>query len=306
MENKKVSLKKFIWLSIFAAVITILLKFYAWYLTGSAGLMSDAVESLVNLVAAIMALKLLSIAMKPADEKHLFGHSKAEYFSSAIEGVMIILAAGSIIWASIPRFINPVEIENTGIGLVFSAIASAVNLVVALILIRNGKKHKSILLEADGKHLMTDVWTSLGVILAVIVVEFTGWLILDPIIAVLVAINIIVSGVVLIKRSANGLLDAAIDSEGLKKIENLLDSYKKDKKIIFHSLLTRQAGQRIFISMHILVPGEWTVKQGHDVSEQIEKDLFDLFDQPINVITHIEPIEDPKSFNDIDLDRKFD
>ena len=228
MENKKVSLKKFIWLSIFAAVITILLKFYAWYLTGSAGLMSDAVESLVNLVAAIMALKLLSIAMKPADEKHLFGHSKAEYFSSAIEGVMIILAAGSIIWASIPRFINPVEIENTGIGLVFSAIASAVNLVVALILIRNGKKHKSILLEADGKHLMTDVWTSLGVILAVIVVEFTGWLILDPIIAVLVAINIIVSGVVLIKRSANGLLDAAIDSEGLKKIENLLDSYKKD------------------------------------------------------------------------------
>ncbi|HBG69162.1 MAG: transporter [Bacteroidetes bacterium GWF2_43_63] len=299
-----VSLKKYIWLSIAAAVATIALKTFAWQLTGSVGLLSDALESLVNLAAAVIALVALTIAQRPADDKHAFGHSKAEYFSSAIEGGLIILAAASILVTAIPRLLNPVEIENTGSGLLVSAGASIINLVVAIILIRTGKKHRSIVLEADGKHLMTDVWTSVGVIGGIILVVLTGWLILDPIIAIAVAVNIVISGAILIKRSAQGLMDVSITDDDYIKVDKKLGEFRQ-KGIEFHSLLTRQAGQRIFISVHVLVPGAWSVQKGHDLAEEIEKDLIELFNQPVNVITHLEPIEDPCSLDDIELDRTF-
>ena len=297
------SLKQFIYLSIAAAVATILLKFYAFYLTGSMGFFSDALESFVNLIGAIIALIMLHISAKPADKEHEYGHTKAEYFSSAIEGALIVLAALSIIRSAVPRIIEPTSLENLNIGLLFSLGASLINLVVALILIKNGKKRNSIVLEADGKHLMTDVWTSIGVIAGILVVKLTGIYILDPIIAILVAINIIYTGYQLISRSASGLMDASISEESMKKITAYLDSLK-EKNIDYHSLMTRQAGQRMFISVHLLVPGWWTVKKGHDYADLIEQSIEDMFDVPVTVSTHIEPIEDPASMNDIGIYRQ--
>ncbi|NMB50568.1 MAG: cation transporter [Bacteroidales bacterium] len=297
------SLKQFIYLSIAAAVATILLKFYAFYLTGSMGFFSDALESFVNLIGAIIALIMLHISAKPADKEHEYGHTKAEYFSSAIEGALIVLAALSIIRSAVPRIIEPTPLENLNIGLLFSLGASLINLVVALILIKNGKKRNSIVLEADGKHLMTDVWTSIGVIAGILVVKLTGIYILDPIIAILVAINIIYTGYQLISRSASGLMDASISEEAMKKITAYLDSLK-EKNIDYHSLMTRQAGQRMFISVHLLVPGWWTVKKGHDYADLIEQSIEDMFDVPVTVSTHIEPIEDPASMNDIGIYRQ--
>ncbi|MEA4950810.1 MAG: cation diffusion facilitator family transporter [Petrimonas sp.] len=296
------SLKKFMYLSIAAAVVTIGLKFIAYLKTGSMGFFSDALESLVNLFAAIIALILLNISEKPADEGHEYGHGKAEYFSSAIEGALILIAAFSIIYTSIPRIINPQPLENLGIGTLFSVGASLVNLFVGLTLIQNGKKERSIVLEADGKHLMTDVWTSVGVIAGVLVVKFTGLLILDPIIAIVVALNIVYTGYRLISRSASGLMDASIPQEEIKQITDYLNSLKR-KNIDFHSLLTRQAGYRKFISVHLLVPGNWTVKEGHDCAEVIEQRIENMFDHTVNVTTHIEPIDDPLSLNDIKIDR---
>ena len=300
---KKESLKKFAYLSIAAAVVTIGLKFFAYLYTGSMGLLSDALESCVNLVAAVVALIMIHISEKPADEGHEFGHTKAEYFSSAIEGSLILVAAFSIIWSAVPRLIAPQPIENVGLGLLISTSASLVNLGVSLVLISNGKKRKSLLLEADGKHLMTDVWTSAGVIAGVLIVKLTGFLILDPVIAVLVALNIIWTGFTLIKRSANGLMDASITEEELKKVKEYLDGLKTDT-IEYHSLMTRQAGQRKFISLHLLVPGEWSVQQGHDFAEKIEETIEDMFSEPVTVSSHIEPIEDPASMRDIGIDRK--
>lgn len=303
VRKMKNSLQKYIWLSIAAAIATISLKSLAWLLTGSVGLLSDALESIVNLAAAIIALVALKIAQRPADDKHAFGHSKAEYFSSAIEGGLIILAAASIIMSAIPRLLNPVELENMSVGLLISLGASLINLAVAIVLIRNGKKHRSIVLEADGKHLMTDVWTSAGVIIGILLVALTGWLILDPIIAIAVALNIVISGFLLIRRSAHGLMDVSISDADYIRVDKKLGEFRK-KGIEFHSLLTRQAGQRVFISVHVLVPGAWSVQQGHDLAEEIEKDLIGLFDQPASVITHLEPLEDPCSLDDIELDRK--
>lgn len=296
------SLKKFMYLSIAAAVATIGLKFIAYLKTGSMGFFSDALESLVNLFAAIIALILLNISEKPADEGHEYGHGKAEYFSSAIEGALILIAAFSIIYTSIPRIINPQPLENLGIGTLFSVGASLVNLFVGLALIQNGKKERSIVLEADGRHLMTDVWTSVGVIAGVLVVKFTGLLILDPIIAIVVALNIVYTGYRLISRSASGLMDASIPQEEIKQITDYLDSLKR-KNIDYHSLLTRQAGYRKFISVHLLVPANWTVKEGHDCAEVIEQRIENMFDDTVNVTSHIEPIDDPLSLNDIKIDR---
>lgn len=296
------SLKKFIYLSIAAAIATIALKSFAWYLTDSVGLLSDALESCVNLVAAIIALVMITIAEKPADEEHAFGHGKAEYFSSAIEGGMIILAAFSIIWAAIPRVIHPQPLENVGIGLLIAIGASAINLVVALILLKNGQKNNSITLEADGKHLMTDVYTSAGVLVGIGLVKISGWLILDGIVAIGVALNILWAGYQLIRRSAMGLLDAGIPEADHIKLVKTLESLKL-QNIEYHSLLTRQAGQRKFIELHVLVPGRWTVQEGHDLAEKIEKEIRDLFDGPVTVFTHLEPKEDPISMNDIGIDR---
>jgi cation diffusion facilitator family transporter len=297
------SLKKFMYLSIAAGIATILLKFAAYRVTGSIGFFSDALESIVNLLAASFGLVMLHVSEKPADEGHEFGHSKAEYFSSAIEGALILLAAFSIIWSAIPRLIHPIALENINIGLLFSVGASLVNLAVGQMLIHNGKKSKSLLVEADGKHLMTDVWTSAGVIAGILLVKFTGILILDPIIAILVALNIVYTGYRLISRSTNGLMDASISETEIDQVKKYLDSLK-EKDITYHSLMTRQAGQRKFISFHLLVPGAWTVQQGHENADIIEETIEDMFDEPVTVTSHIEPVEDPASLKDIGIDRK--
>ena len=299
---KQTSLAKFLYLSVAAAIVTILLKFYAYHVTGSMGFLSDALESFVNLFAALFALIMLKVSQKPADDGHVFGHSKAEYFSSATEGALILLAAFSIIRTAIPRIVEPAPIENINTGLLFSLLASMVNLVVGFTLIKNGKKSKSLVLEADGRHLMTDVWTSVGVIVGILLVKFTGWLIIDPIIAILVALNIIYAGYKLISRSASGLMDATIPAEDLEKVILYLDSLKVNE-IEYHSLLTRVAGQRKFISMHLLVPGEWSVKEGHDWADKVEETIIGLFNEPVTVSTHIEPVDDPASMEDIGIDR---
>ena len=299
---KQTSLAKFLYLSVAAAIVTILLKFYAYHVTGSMGFLSDALESFVNLFAALFALIMLKVSQKPADDGHVFGHSKAEYFSSATEGALILIAAFSIIRTAIPRIVEPAPIENINTGLLFSLLASMVNLVVGFTLIKNGKKSKSLVLEADGRHLMTDVWTSVGVIVGILLVKFTGWLIIDPIIAILVALNIIYAGYKLISRSARGLMDATIPAEDLEKVILYLDSLKVNE-IEYHSLLTRVAGQRKFISMHLLVPGEWSVKEGHDWADKVEETIIGLFNEPVTVSTHIEPVDDPASMEDIGIDR---
>jgi len=296
------SLKEFIYLAIAAAVATISLKLLAYFLTGSVGLFSDALESGVNLIAAVVALFMITLAEKPADEEHAFGHYKAEYFSSAIEGGLIVIAAFSIIWSAIPRIIHPKPLENVGVGLLVAVGASAINLAVGMILIKNGRKNHSITLEADGKHLMTDVYTSVGVLIGIGLVKITGFLVLDGIVAVGVAINILWTGYQLMHRSAQGLLDSAIpEDERLKIIETL--SRFKDQNIEYHSLMTRQAGRRKFISLHVLLPGKLSIQEGHDRIENIEKAIRDLFNSPVTVFTHLEPLEDPVSMEDIGLDR---
>jgi cation diffusion facilitator family transporter len=302
MENN--SLKKFIYLAIAAAVATISLKLLAYFLTGSVGLFSDALESVVNLIAAVVALFMITLAEKPADEEHAFGHYKAEYFSSAIEGGLIVIAAFSIIWSAIPRIIHPQPLENVGVGLLVAVGASAINLAVGMILIKNGKKNHSITLEADGKHLMTDVYTSVGVLIGIGLVNITGFLVLDGIVAVGVAINILWTGYQLMHRSAQGLLDSAIPEEERQKIIDALDKFK-DQNIEYHSLMTRQAGRRKFISLHILLPGKLSIQEGHDRVENIEKAIRDLFGSPVTVFTHLEPVEDPLSMEDIGLDRIY-
>jgi cation diffusion facilitator family transporter len=296
------SLKKFLYLSIAAAVATISLKLFAWVLTDSVGLFSDALESCVNLVAAIVALIMISIAEKPADEEHMFGHYKAEYFSSAIEGGLIILAAFSIMWSAVPRVIHPQPLENLGTGLLVAIGASLINLVVGLILLKEGRKNNSITLEADGKHLMTDVYTSAGVLIGIALVKLTGWQVLDGVVAIGVALNILWAGFELMRRSALGLLDTSLHENDRSTIVKLLEEFQS-KEIEFHSLMTRQSGQRKFISLHVLMPGEWTIQQGHDAAEEIEKRIRDSFDPPVTVFTHLEPKEDPLSMQDIGIDR---
>ena len=287
MENN--SLKKFIYLAIAAAVATISLKLLAYFLTGSVGLFSDALESVVNLIAAVVALFMITLAEKPADEEHAFGHYKAEYFSSAIEGGLIVIAAFSIIWSAIPRIIHPQPLENVGVGLLVAVGASAINLAVGMILIKNGKKNHSITLEADGKHLMTDVYTSVGVLIGIGLVNITGFLVLDGIVAVGVAINILWTGYQLMHRSAQGLLDSAIPEEERQKIIDALAKFK-DQNIEYHSLMTRQAGRRKFISLHILLPGKLSIQEGHDSVENIEKAIRDLFGSPVTVFPVVENV----------------
>lgn len=290
------NLTKFAWLSIAAALVTIALKFGAYLLTGSVGLLSDAAESVVNLVAAIVALIALTIAARPADDSHHFGHTKAEYFSAVVEGAMILVAAAAIIWSAAPRLWDPQPIENVSLGLGISVVASVVNGLVAWVLIRAGREHRSITLEADGKHLLTDVWTSVGVVAAVLVVALTGWLILDPIIAIAVALNIVVAGYQLISRSVTGLMDGAMDDESLARIEEILDGFRSDE-VSFHAVRTRVAGRRHFVSMHVLVPGDWSVQRGHDLCDEVERNLFEAL-EGCEVSTHLEPVEDPASYRD--------
>ncbi len=298
---KRSSLTRFAWLSIAAAICTIALKSGAYLLTGSVGLLSDALESVVNLFGALMALWMLTIAARPEDESHMFGHSKAEYFSSGVEGTLILVAAGSIIYAAIIRLLHPQGLDQVGVGLVVSVAASVINFVVALVLRRAGKNFNSITLEADAAHLMTDVWTSAGVILAVIVVSVSTWTIIDPLIALVVAANIVWTGVNLIRKSISGLMDTALPKDETIKIGEVLDNYRQ-RGIQFHALRTRLSASRRFISLHILVPGDMTVHDGHHIAEDLEFDLLNLFDEA-TIFTHLEPIEDEISSQDILLDR---
>jgi len=294
-------LTRYAWLSIAAALVTILLKAAAWWMTGSVGLLSDALESLVNLAAAMMALWALSVASTPADDRHAHGREKVEYFSSAFEGMLILIAAISIAYAAVDRLWNPQPIEAVGAGLAVSVLASLINLVVARVLLKVGREHRSITLEADAHHLMTDVWTSAGVIAGVALVWLSGWLWLDPVIALLVALNIVWTGLQLMRRSAAGLMDVSLPPEQLTAIERVLVAYRA-QGIDFHALRTRESGSRAFVTLHVLVPGAWTVQQGHDCAERIEQDIRDAVPQA-HVLTHLEPLEDPVSLLDQGLDR---
>ena len=291
------SLRRFVYLSIAAAVATIALKTAAWLLTGSVGLLSDALESGVNLVAAVVALVMITISEKPADEEHAFGHDKAEYFSSAIEGGLIVLAAASIAWTAIPRLLHPRPIENLGIGLAVSAAASLVNLAVARVLLVAGRRYASITLEADGRHLMTDVWTTAGVLVGVVLVKDTGWQNLDPLLALAVAANIVASGTTLMRRSALGLLDTAIAPEKRAALTGVLAA-QTARGVEFHAVLTRQAGRRSFVALHVLVPAEWTVRQGHEYLEEVEREIRNRLGGATTVFTHLEPLGDPSAMDD--------
>lgn len=300
---KPQSLKKFIYVSIAASVVTIILKFIAYQKTGSISFFSDALESFVNFFAAIIALILLHISEKPADKDHVYGHGKAEYFSSAIEGALILVAAFSIIYTSVNRIIEPQPLENITIGTIYSLIAAIINFLVGQILLRHGRMFNSPVLEADGKHLLSDVLTSVGVIIGILLVKYTGLYILDPIIAIGVALHIVYVGYKLIARSAGGLMDASIPKEEIIQIKEYLNSLK-GRSFDYHSLMTRQAGQRRFITFHLLIPGRLSVKEGHDFAEEIEQTIENMFGAYVTTVTsHIEPIEDPLSMNDLSIDR---
>ena len=292
---------RFAWLSIGTAVCTILLKFGAYRVTGSVGLLSDGLESGINLLTAVIALISLYIAAQPPDEEHAYGHTKVEYFAGGLEGGFILLAGVLIGVTAISRLFSPEPIERIGLGVMISIAASLLNLGTAVVLQRIGKKHNSLTLIAESKHLMTDVWTSAGVILGVILVGLTGWLRLDGLVALLVAGNILFTGYQLLKTSINGLMDTALPSCELQQIEAILDSYRLHG-IDYHALRTRQAGAQRFVSLHVQTPGDWSVQKGHALIEEIEADLIrDL--APISVIIHLEPLEDPVSWHDIPLNR---
>ncbi|HEU0259016.1 MAG TPA: cation diffusion facilitator family transporter [Burkholderiales bacterium] len=302
MFTASTELERYAWLSIAAALATITLKTLAWWLTGSVSLLSDALESIVNLAAALLALTMLRVAASPPDENHPYGFSKAEYFAAGIEGALIVLAAGGILASAIPRLVEPQPIQAPLLGLALSAAASGINLGVGMLLIRVGRREHSIALEADGHHLMTDVWTSAGVIVGVALVFLTGWLRLDPLVALAVAVHIVWIGLRLMRRSWKGLLDAAISIEDTGEVTRLFTEYSKRYGVSFHALRTRQAGARRFISFHFLVPDAWTVAQAHRLSEEVEARIRSMVPNAA-VFTHIEPISDPSSYDDQELDR---
>ena len=293
----RTSLTRYAWLSMATALLTIALKTGAYLLTGSVGLLSDAVESLVNLAGAMLALVMLSYAARPADEKHPFGHSKAEYFSSAFEGLLIIFAAIAIIYTASGRLFHPRPLEQMGIGLVASLIASLLNFATARILLRAGKQYESITLEADGQHLMTDVWTSAGVVVGLACAWLTGWIWLDAVIAILVALHIILTGAGILRRSFDGLMDAALPAEELEKITQAMATYQR-QGIAFHELQARRAASERFIAVHMLFPGDWTVHRAHCLAEDFENDVRMQL-KNTTITTHLESLEDSRSFHHI-------
>jgi len=287
---------RYAWLSIGAGVSTLGLKTLAWHLTGSVGLLSDALESIVNVVAAVVALWVLRVAASPPDAEHEYGHHKAEYFSSGLEGALILAAAVGIVVSAVPRLIHPVPLESVGLGLALSLGASVINLGVGRLLIVRGRALRSIALEADGHHLMTDVWTSAGVLVGLVLVKLTSLSWLDPVIAIAVALHIVWTAIQLLRRSGTALLDASVPAEERKAIEAVLDKYTSEG-VAWHALRTRQAGTQRFVSLHVLVPGEWTVQRGHDLLERLEHDVRALTPET-KVTTHLEPIEDARAHLD--------
>ncbi len=282
------SLTRYAWLSIAAAVITICLKTVGYWLTGSVGLLSDAIESIVNLVGGIMALCMLTVAARPADEDHAFGHSKAEYFSSAVEGTLILVAAVSIAVTAVDRLFAPKPLEQIGLGLGVSVLASLINLAVALLLLRVGRKNGSITLEANAQHLLTDVWTSAGVLAGVGLVAWTGWNRIDPCVALLVAANIVWIGVGIVRRSVGGLMDEVLPKKEQETLRQVLRKFELDG-IQFHDLRTRQSAAHRFVSVNVRTPAAWTVKQGHDLVDRLEKELEASLPN-LTITTHLEPL----------------
>jgi cation diffusion facilitator family transporter len=289
-------LSKFGFLSLGVGIVVLLLKLAAWRVTDSVGLLSDALESLVNIAAAIVAIIALRAASRPPDRKHQFGHGKAEYFSALVEGGMIVVAATMIIISAVGRLMNPQPLEQIGVGLAISVLASLLNAAVALVLFRVGRTHGSMALVADAHHLVTDLWTTGGVVVGVLIVGLTGWMVLDPLIAIGVAVNIVIVGVGLLRKSAAGLLDSALAEDKVDVIRSVLSPYMIEN-VVIHGLQTRQAGRQSFVSMHILVPGDWSVMDGHEICEGIERDLHEAI-PGVNVMTHLEPLEDPRAWND--------
>lgn len=281
-------LMRFMWLSVFVAVATVIMKAVAAYLTGSVGLLSDALESMVNLTAAVVALWALALSSKPADHNHDFGHGKAEYMSSAVEGALIFVAAAAIIVSAIQRFITPSPIEEIGIGLVLSTGASVLNGLVGFVLVHQGKKHKSIVLEADGRHLLTDVLTSVGVIVGIVLIGLTGWHWLDPVIAILVGINILFTGGHLVRRSVIGLLDAALPDDEVEAIRAAMAGVIGEEPVEVTSLMTRESGRERFVQATVVVPGDWSVRRAHDLADTFEGAIAEALPQCTTFI-HVEP-----------------
>lgn len=294
------SLTKWAWLSVAAAIVTIGMKTFAYLLTGSVGLLSDALESVVNLVAAVLALIAIAAASRPADEKHHFGHGKAEYLSAGAEGVMIFVAAILIIYAAVERLINPRPLEDLGIGLAVTVGATVVNGAVGLVIMRQGRMHRSMALVADGKHLMTDVYTSIGVVVGVALVALTGWLPLDSIVAIAVGANILWTGFILVRNAGRGLLDHALPAADNDRVVAVLQGFVDSRpagELEFHGLQTREAGRDAFVSVHVVVPGQWSVNEAHDLVEDVEAAIRKELSHA-QVHTHLEPREDPRSHGD--------
>ena len=294
------TLKKFAWLSVATAIVTIALKVGAWWVTGSVGLLSDAAESVVNLVAAVIALGAISVSERPADDDHQYGHSKAEYFSAGVEGAMIFVAAAFILVVSVERLINPAPLEALGVGLAISVVAALLNGVVGLVLVRAGIRHRSPTLRADGKHLITDVITSVGVVVGVALAWATGWQVLDPIVAIGVGLNILFIGYRLVHESGMGLMDATLPDEDNRMIEEVLERHREPGRVDFHELRTRESGKWRFVEFHALVPGRWTVERGHDLVETVEQEIHAALPNS-HITTHLEPIEDERAYNDVHL-----
>lgn len=295
----RAALARFAWLSIGTALATIALKSVAYWFTGSVGLLSDALESVVNLAGGVIGLIALTIAARSPDEERPFGYDKAEYFASGAEGALIVLAAVGIVIAAIDRLLYPQQLTELGWGLGISVVASALNLLTARALLSAGRQHQSIALEADAQHLLSDVWTSAGVIVGVGAVMLTGWTWLDPLLAMLVAANIVWTGVQLMERSLAGLMDSALPAGERELLVELLDGLRAEK-VSYHALRTRAAGVRRFISVHLLVPGEWTVARGHEYSERFEEAVATHWPQA-TVVVHVEPVDDPRSYRDQEL-----
>ncbi|HEU4644166.1 MAG TPA: cation diffusion facilitator family transporter [Burkholderiales bacterium] len=295
------SIVRYAWLSVAAALVTMALKGTAAWLTGSLGLLSDALESFVNLGAALIAVVSLKVAAREPDEKHPYGYTKAEYFSAAVEGALIVLAALAIVAVAVPRLIEPRPIARFDIGIVISLVAAAVNLGTALVLLRAGKRHDSIALEADGYHLLTDVWTSIGVVVGVGATVLTGWLALDPLIAIAVAAHIAWTGAKVLRRSLLALMDRALPEPEMEHIREILEPYRT-RGLDYHALRTRRAGRLRLVDMHLLVPGAMTVSEAHRVADEIENQIRAALPGSA-VLTHLEPIEDPASYQDQDLIR---
>jgi len=284
------------WLSLATSIVTIFLKFAAYYLTGSVGLLSDAVEAVVNIVAALVALGVLTYSAAKPDREHNFGHEKAQYLSSGIEGALIFVAAGAIIWTAIPRLMNPQELQDIGLGLTLSVLAALANAACALVMLRAARAHRSITLEADARHLLTDVWTTAGVFAGVVLVHFTGWIRLDPLIAIAVAIQIVWTGWSLMSRSFDGLMDRAIPDDDRAAIISVLETLRHQGGD-YHALRTRMAGAKSFVDVHVLVPGSMSVQAGHDILERLENEIRAKLPH-VEVLTHLEPLEDPRSWDD--------